>query len=366
VPGGVREHVINLDRQYRALGHQVVIIAPASKGAALAPNVVRISGFVLPIPGSGSLARISLSPAVYGRLRDVLLGGRFDVIHIHEPLMPAVSLAALSLARAPMVGTIHGYRDALFLYRYLRTPLDRLMNRLSGRTAVSDDARAWAAQYFPGDYRIISDGVDVGRFADPAIAPIPRYGDGKLNLLFVGRMEKRKGLAYLMQALPRVSAAVPGVRLIVVGAFTKQEQVPWEEFARRNALSDVDFVGFVSAEEMPRYYRSTHVFCAPSTGYEALGIVLLEAMAASLPIVTTDIKGYRTVVSDGVEGLRVPPADSEALAAALISLLSDENRRREMGERGRVTVQRYDWPRIARQTLNLYEECIRAKQGKQI
>jgi phosphatidylinositol alpha-mannosyltransferase len=156
------------------------------------------------------------------------------------------------------------------------------------------------------------------------------------------------------------------VRLIVVGAFTKQEQVPWEEFARRNALSDVDFVGYVSAEEMPRYYRSAHVFCAPSTGYEALGIVLLEAMAASLPIVTTDIKGYRTVVSDGVEGLRVPPADSEALAAALISLLSDENRRREMGERGRVTVQRYDWPRIARQTLNLYEECIRAKQGKQI
>ncbi len=353
-PGGVREHVINLDRRLREMGHETRLIAPASTSQGLAENVERISGWIVPLRVSGSIARISPSVAVLPRIRQLFARRHFDVVHLHEPLIPTVSLFALMNARSATVGTIHGYRDASAVYRVGRPVLSRLMRRLSGRTAVSVDAMRWAARYFPGDYRIISDGVDVRRFADPAIRPVEDFADGKLNVLFVGRLEPRKGLGYLLGALPMVSTRVASVRLIVAGAYSPSDQRAWTDAAR--SAGDVVFTGPVPADRLPRLYRSAHVFCAPSTGFEALGIVLLEAMASGLPIVTTDIGGYRTVVTNEREGLVVPSRDSKALAGALAAVLLNPGRRAEMAAAGAMTVQRYDWGLLARRYVDLYQE----------
>ena len=362
--GGVREHVVNLDRQFRAMGHEVTIIAPASRRTGLADNVICISEWVVPVPGSGSIARISFSPSIYWRIKRILVEGNFDVVHLHEPLMPVVTLFALCLSPTVTIGTIHGYRERYIIYRAFQPLLRRLMDRLAARTAVSTDARTWAAQYFPGEYHLISDGVDVDRFGDPSLLPIPRLVDGKVNILFVGRLEDRKGFSYLLRAFPAIKRAVPEARLLVVGDYSQAQARPYRDYARRYGLRDIEFVGYVGAADLPRYYRSACVFCAPSTGFEALGIVLLEAMAAGTPLVTTNIEGYRTVVTSGHDGLVVPPRDPTALAHAIITLLQDPNLRAQLAARGRETVQRYAWPTIAGRLIDLYESCLAAR-GRQ-
>ena len=187
VAGGVCEHVRNLDQQMRAMGHNVTVIAPASGSSELAPNTVRISKWSVPVPGSGSIARISLSPLVYPRIRRIVSSGNFDVVHLHEPLMPMVCLSGLlagsvsPAGRRPVtVGTIHGYRDSYVIYRVLRPLLRRLMDRLSARIAVSTDARRWAAHYFPGEYHIIPDGVDISwGLGETLCPPVPNWLAGR-------------------------------------------------------------------------------------------------------------------------------------------------------------------------------------------
>lgn len=365
VAGGVCEHVRNLDQQMRAMGHNVTVIAPASGSSELAPNTVRISKWSVPVPGSGSIARISLSPLVYPRIRRIVSSGNFDVVHLHEPLMPMVCLSGLlagsvsPAGRRPVtVGTIHGYRDSYVIYRVLRPLLRRLMDRLSARIAVSTDARRWAARYFPGEYHIISDGVDVSEFGNPYAHPIPELARGQANILFVGRLEPRKGFGYLLSAFRAVKSSVPEARLVVVGHYSQAQSAQYREYVRRHNLRDVQFVGPVSTADLVRYYKSAQVFCAPSTGYEALGIVLLEAMAAGAPIVATNIEGYRTVVTDGKDALVVPPRDVPALARALTRLLQDGDLRVRLAVAGRQTVQCYSWPKLAQTVLALYQECL--------
>jgi len=355
VAGGVREHVVNLSRRQRAMGHQVTVFAPSSNRSPSDPEVTFIPGHIVGVPGARSIARISASPAVWRRMRGLLTADAFDVVHIHEPLVPMVSIAALRHAGAVTVGTIHGYRPGYPLYQLLRWPLDRMMRRLTARVAVSVDARAWVHQYFPGTYEIIPDGVDVQRYRDPAIRPIERFDDGCPNILFVGRLERRKGFSVLVDAFERVKREIPDARLIVVGAFGDEDRRHWAAEVASRRLSDVELVGFVPEGELPRYYRVASVFCAPSTGYEALGIVLLEAMASGTPVVTTDIVGYRTVVRDGVEALVVPPAAVRPLADALITVLGEPELRERLVEAGHRRVEQYDWPILARRLLGVYE-----------
>lgn len=361
VSGGVREHVVNLERQHRVMGHEVTVIAPASRRKGLAPNVVCISDLVVPVPGSGSIARISLSPLVYPRMRRLLREGKFDIVHIHEPLMPMVSLSAVAQAKTVTVGTIHGYRERYIVYQALRPLLRRVMDRLSARIAVSSDAQSWADRYFPGEYHVIPDGVDVARFADPDLRPIPRLNDGKLNILFVGRLEERKGFRYLLRAFRAVKQAEPRARLVVVGHFGPEQAKPYIEYVRRHTVHDVEFVGYVSANDLPRFYKSAHVFCAPSTGFEALGIVLLEAMACGVPVVTTNIEGYRTVVTDRKDALVVPPNNSAALGQAIISLLQNPALRHQLSICAHETVQQYAWPTVARRIVDLYQICLSSR-----
>ncbi len=357
-PGGVREHVIYLTAALTALGHEVKILAPASKRQNLPTNVICVSDRVVPLRVNGSTVRITPSLRAFREIKRILQEERFDVVHIHEPLVPALSLFALLQSKGVTVGHFHGYRERYVLYEWGGRLLRHMIDQLDGRAAVSATAQRGAERYFPGKYEIIPDGVDTERFGNPSLLPIGRFTDGKLNILFVGRMDPRKGLPYLFQAFPLIKSAVSEARLIVVGAFSREEKKPWVLEAWRNGWRDIHFVGYVSPEEIPRYYHTAHVFCAPSTGSEALGIVLLEALASGTPVVASDIEGYRTALTHGREGLLVQPADPTKLAEAIVHLLRDPDLRRSMGQRGRLTAQQYAWPVVAQRTLEMYEACI--------
>jgi len=210
----------------------------------------------------------------------------------------------------------------------------------------------YASKYVPGYYNIIPNGVDLERFS-PDVSPIERFSDGKLNILFVGRLESRKGLNYLLKAYRRVKQEIPNSRLIIIGPGTRLRH-KYEKEVKRNDLRDVVFVGYVDQGELPRYYKTADIFCSPATGRESFGIVLLEAMATGKPIVASNIEGYASVITHGAEGLLVPPKDKEGLAQALITLMTDESLRQQMGARGRLKALGYSWEHIAQRVLNYY------------
>lgn len=355
-PGGVGRHVAALTDQFRAGGHQVSIIVPGTSDLDDEENGIYRIGRVMPVPANGSMARITLSLRMIARVKRILANEAFDVVHVHEPLMPALPTAVLRYSQAANVGTFHAFRHSYYGYYYGRPFLRRIVNKLQGRIAVSRVALGYISQYFPGTYAIIPNGVDLGRYR-VGVEPIERYMDGRLNILFVGRWEKRKGLSHLLRAYERVQREFPQARLLVVGPEGRHGQVYRDYVSRRN-LHNIEFIGRVSDEELPRYYQTCDIFCAPSTSGESFGIVLPEAMASGKPIVTTNIDGYRQVVSHGTHGLLVPPRDDEALSDALCTLLGDKAERLRLGTNGRATAEQYSWERVASRVLSYYQEVL--------
>ncbi len=230
------------------------------------------------------------------------------------------------------------------------------MSKLNGRIAVSQPALDFISRYFPGDYTIIPNGIELERFATPA-KPIEEFRDGKINILFVGRLEKRKGFGHLLQAFRYVKKENPNTRLIVVGP-PGWSRWKYELLVKIYNLKDVAFVGYVSAEDLPRYYHTADVFCAPATGSESFGIVLLEAMAASKPIVASNIGGYASVISRDIDGLLVNPRDAKTLAGALDLLINDQPLRERLGAHGRLKAEEYGWDKIAHRVMDYYERVI--------
>ncbi len=361
-PGGVNEHVTALCHELRALGHETLILAASTTDEdVLGDSVIKVSGVISPMPISGSTARITLAPQVYQRVRKILRDEKFDVVHVHEPAVPMLSLVVLRLSNALNIGTFHAFRETNGLYEYAAPVVRRVFDRLDGRIFVSDVVRAYITRYFPGDYVVIPNGIHFARFAASNIKPIERFDDGRPNILFVGRLETRKGFQHLLRAYPAIKQAIPDARLIVVGAFGDKEKAPFLRYVRAHKLRSVHFVGYVSPDELPRYYRTATVFCAPNTGFESFGIVLLEAMAAGVPIVASDIAGFRTVIEDRRQGWLVPPGDECAIARAIIELLTDSARRAQMGEAGQRTARQYDWSIVARRVLAYYQDRLAAR-----
>jgi phosphatidylinositol alpha-mannosyltransferase len=282
---------------------------------------------------------------------------RFDVIHLHEPLVPFLTTTVLRNSTTANVATFHATRDSYFGYLYAKPLLKRFMSKLHRKVAVSLTARDFVRQYFPGDYAIIPNGIDVETYRRPR-PPLPELQDGKVNLLFVGRLDKRKGLIYLLKALPHVKYHFPNLRLIVIGAFDEAQMEEYRDFVRDTGLTDVVFKGFVSDEEKICYYQQCDVYCSPAIGRESQGVVLLEAMAAGTPVIASALDGYRTVVRHEQDGLLVPPADETALAVGLCRLLADGALRRRLADGGYAKVQTYSWAKVARRLLDVYAEAI--------
>jgi phosphatidylinositol alpha-mannosyltransferase len=366
-PGGVTEHVAHLAEQFLARGHDVHIVAPSSDDEAepissIDAPIHRI-GRVVSIPANGSVARITLSLRSYLQAKRLLQEEQFDLIHLHEPMMPALPLTVLRHSNATNVGTFHAFRNTPLTYFYGKPILRPFFRKLHGHIVVSSAAQDFVGEYFRADYRVIPNGIDYPRF-NTRYPPLEQLADGRPTVLFVGRLEKRKGLKFLLRAWPKVLERQPNARLVVVGRGRPLEG--YRRFAARQGWSpsDVVFAGYVAAEDLPRYYQSCDVFCAPNTGQESFGIVLLEAMAAGAPIVASDIPGYRDVVSDGEQGLLVEPKNPGAIADAVLRLLANPELRANMRRAGQEKARAYDWPRVATEVLDYYFEVLARREAE--
>ncbi len=365
-PGGVTEHIRHLDREFRARGHETRILAPSTEPAEMLPaNVIPISRDIVPVPVNGSTARITLSPDSARRVEEILAAEQFDIVHLHEPEVPLLGWAVLHTSRTVNVGTFHAYSENHALDEYTQPLMEWVHAHLDGRIFVSPAVRETLAPYSAGEYRVIPNGIDYARFADPALKVIPDFGDGRPNILFVGRLDARKGFAHLLHAYPRIKRAVPNARLIVVGAYSSEDQARVVEQVGPLDLRDVHFIGRVAPLDLARYYHTATLFSAPSTGGESFGIVLLEAMAAGLPVVASDIAGYRSVVQDKVQGRLVTPGDEKALADRIVELLRDPAQRARLARQGRATAARYDWRMVAPRVLEYYTDLLRRRPQEQ-
>lgn len=360
-PGGVTTHVAQLARELGRSGHEVQVLAPHSPSRTNADAAQFIPlGRSVPLPSGGSTARVSLSWWLYPKVRAILRREKFDIVHLHEPLAPILPLCVLEFSNSVNIGTFHASYSHQRLYTLTHPIIKRWQRRLHGAIAVSPAARRYVHEAFPGDYEIIPNGIDVDHFADNAV-PWPQYQDGKTNILFVGRLEKRKGLRYLLEAYSKLKWDFPDTRLLVVGP-GKPDEGSFEVIGARS-LRDVELIGGVSYGDLPRYYASADIFCSPATGAESFGIVLLEAMAAGKPLIASDIEGYRGIVSDGEQGMLVRRKNSDELAKALARLIEDPELARKMGSTGREMVERYRWAEVASQVEDYYEVCLRAVNG---
>jgi phosphatidyl-myo-inositol alpha-mannosyltransferase len=354
VPGGVGNHVRGLAPELRRLGCHVDVLAPASRPVR-EPGFVGLGGSV-PVPYNGSVARIAFGPRTRARVRGALAAGRYDLVHVHEPLSPSAGMLAVKAARVPVVGTFHANLDRSLAVTLGKPLLRRTFDRLDARIAVSPSARDTWQRWFGGSMVVVPNGVGGEFFAKPE--PLAGYRDGDPTVLFVGRMEPRKGLVYLVRAFLRLKPSFPRLRLLVVGRGDGKQQEKLMAMVPPRLRTDVSFVGAVPQEDLPSYFASADVFCAPSLGGESFGIVLVEAMAIGLPVVCSDIGGYRDLVRDDHEGLLVPPRDPEALAAALGALLDNPARRAALGEVARESATRYAWDVVAGQVAEVYQGVV--------
>jgi phosphatidyl-myo-inositol alpha-mannosyltransferase len=359
-PGGVVSHISCLEQQFTRLGHEVKIIAPASKAiSSTGDRFIRI-GTPRPIPVSGSMARITISLRLEGEVKEVFERERFDICHLHEPLMPTLCTTILRLKKSPMVGTFHasGGKPWYNMFSPLgKFYLNRWFRKLDARIAVSQVALDYISKYFPAEYEIIPNGVDISHFHE-GVKPIEKFNDGQTNILFVGRLEKRKGFDYLLKAYRLLKPEVKDCRLIQVGPGVRLRK-KYEKYVQRHTIPDVIFCGYSSYNDLPRYYKMADIVCFPSTGRESQGIVLLEAMAVGKPVVASNIDGYCSVLTDGVEGITVPPKNPGELAEGILRLTKNKQLRQQMGQRGILKAKQYDWAIIAEKLLNVYKKVLK-------
>ena len=352
--GGVADHINNLSAQFKNMGHYVRVIAPCSDPTKIDDVDFIPMGRPVPIPSGGSIARVSMSVWLRPRIRSLLKRERFDVLHIHEPFAGFVTLNALAVSDAGgsiNIGTFHTYKGTRLYNLGGKRLVSSYHRKLHGRIAVSEPARQFINRHFPDDYKIIPNGIGIDNFANAV--PFEHLTDGMINLLFVGRLEKRKGLKHLLGAFSKLKWDWPNLRLLVVGP-GKPDPDSYRIMSERN-LKDVIFIGGVSEEEKARYYKSADIYCSPATGGESFGIVLLEAMAAGKPVIASNIAGYASVITNGEEGLLHLPKDDDDLAQKIGILLENREYRLRLASRGRQKVEHFRWEHVANRVLDYYK-----------
>jgi phosphatidyl-myo-inositol alpha-mannosyltransferase len=365
--GGVNRHVEALAEALIDRGHELRVLAPWDPPDRLSralhrapaetksrPDYLIPLGRTVGIGANGAVSNLSAFPDAVTKMRRELHAGRFDVVHVHEPPAPALSWDACSFPDAPVVGTFHAYSTKR-MPNWIANLLGarRKFNQLQARIAVSE-AAAWTGQrWFGGEYRIIPNGVDVDA---PPLRPKPRSDE--FRLLFVGRPEERKGLPVLVQAFEGLTEHVPA-RLTVIGADREDVQ---RYLTGPDAESRIEALGRVDGEELWRHLHEADVLCAPSLAGESFGMVLTEAFAAGTPVIASAIAGYSDVVTDGADGVLVPPADPQRLAEELQRIYLEPARRESMGRAARETAAQYAWPRVAEQVEEVYEGAQHASE----
>ncbi|MGK2867410.1 MAG: glycosyltransferase family 4 protein [Mycobacterium sp.] len=351
VHGGVQAHVLQLAEVLTARGHEVSVLAPASVDAGTdLPDYVVSGGRAVPIPYNGSVARLRFGPATHRKVKKWIIGGQFDVLHLHEPNAPSVSMLALMIAEGPIVATFHTSTTKSLTLSVFQGILRPLNEKIVGRIAVSDLARRWQMEALGSDAVEIPNGVTISDFSSaPALDGYPREGR---SVLFLGRFdEPRKGMDVLLAALPRLVAEFPDVEVLVVGRGDEEDLADEAgEYA-----ANLRFLGAVDDATKASALRSVDIYCAPNTGGESFGIVLVEAMAAGTAVVASDLDAFRRVLDNGEAGRLVPVGDSDALATSLIELLGDDEARLKYVAAASEAVRRYDWSVVAGEIMRVYE-----------
>ncbi|HCT75770.1 MAG TPA: alpha-(1-2)-phosphatidylinositol mannosyltransferase, partial [Micromonosporaceae bacterium] len=353
VPGGVQLHVRDLAETLIEMGHQVSVLAPADDDQELPPYVVP-AGRAVAVPYNGSVARLNFGPFSAARVRRWLHQGEFDVVHVHEPMAPSLSLLAVISADGPLVATFHTAMTRSRVMLAGRHVAQLVLEKITARIAVSALARKVQVEHLDGGAVEIPNGVAVAKFANAE--PLPGYPRSGGTIGFLGRFtEPRKGFPLLVEALERIIPSRPGLRLLLAGPSELDEVELPPVVAER-----VDFLGRVSEVDKARMLRSVDIYVAPNTGGESFGMILTEAMAAGAPVVASDLDAFRRVLDGGRAGALFSNGDSAALADVLTSLLDDEDRRKEMAALASKAVAAYDWPVVAERVLEVYASAIDA------
>jgi phosphatidyl-myo-inositol alpha-mannosyltransferase len=356
VPGGVQYHVRDLARTLRGMGHHVEILTPAEREESLDDEWMTFAGRTVPVPYNGSMASMQFGPISAARVRRWLRDGHFDVVHVHEPTAPSVSLLVCMIAKGPIVATFHAATTRSKWLAALGPWARPWLERISGRIAVSDFARRVQVEHLGGDAVIIPNGVHVSAFAEgPSLPGITRGVDGP-TIGFLGRFdEPRKGLPVLLEAMRTVVRMHPGARLLIAGRGDADEV--------RGLIGDdlrahVALLGELTEADKAAFLRSVDIYCAPNLLGESFGVVLIEALAAGAPIVASDLDAFVRVLEDGEAGVVVRRGDPTALADALCGLLADPARMAELSARGARAAAVYDWDVLARRILAVYEMVL--------
>jgi phosphatidylinositol alpha-mannosyltransferase len=347
--GGVQVHVKNLAERLRDRGHETVVLAPTI--ARPTDPWVRSVGRPIRVPYRGTVAPIA--PLSYRRTRGALTEFRPDVVHVHEPLTPSASMFAALASRAPVVATVHAYLDRSIAMELAAPLLRRVWKRVAVGVAVSEAAASFLRRALPGAVlEIVPNGVDLARFS----GAVPRADlPAGRRILWVNRLDAQKGFPIALAAFSKVLVEVPEATLVVVGEGKDREAL---KLLTGPVLARVEMRGAVPNEQVPSYLAAGDVFVSPAVGQESFGIALVEAMAAGLPVVATDIPGYREVVSNDVEGLLVPPRDPEALAAGLVRVLGSPELAARLGGAGQERARTFDWPIVVDRLEVLYGRAI--------
>jgi phosphatidylinositol alpha-mannosyltransferase len=351
-PGGVQVHVRELAPRLAERGHHVVVLAPV-RDRADEPWVARV-GRPVDVPYNASNAPIDPRPWSRRRVRAVLDRFAPDVVHVHEPLTPSTSMWATLESRAPLVATFHSGASRSRLFDLAAPGLRRVARRIAVRIAVSEAAAAFVRERIGGSFEIVPNGVDVARFAAAVPADL---GDGT-KLLFVGRLDERKGFPTAVAAFAELAVDRPGLRLVVVGDGPDRDAA---DGLPPDVRDRITFLGSVPNRDLPPIHAACDLFLGASVGGESFGIVLVEALAAGLPVVASDIPGYDEVVRDGLDGLLVPPRDPGALAAAVARVLDDPALSASLASAGRDRARSFDWGVVTGRIEALYARAAEAR-----
>jgi phosphatidylinositol alpha-mannosyltransferase len=356
-PGGVQNHVRQLAAHLRERGHDTLVLAPAF-ARDVEPGL-EVIGRPIRVPFNGSVAPICPDPRSRGRIHRAMAAFRPDVVHAHEPFAPSTSLFATLAARAPVVATSHTYFERSLTFPAYARVLRRVWRRPVLWLAVSDASARFLRHHLgPGaDIRVVPNGVEVDAFHDAEPAELP---SGR-RLLFVSRLEPRKGFAVAVRAFVLLAPGFPDLSLVVAGEGPERSALRTLSPAVR---ARVIMLGSVPYERLPPYHAAAHAFVAPATGRESFGYILVEAMAAGLPVVASDIPGYREVVQDGRDGLLVPPGDPGALAEGVRKVLTNPGLARRLGQAGPARARRFRWEAVAAEIESAYADALRRPEAR--
>ncbi|MEV4076357.1 glycosyltransferase family 4 protein [Nonomuraea fuscirosea] len=359
MPGGVKQHIDDLAQALIAQGHEVSVIAPAADDDELPPYVTG-AGRAIPVPYNGSVARMSFGFLSAARVRRWVRTGEFDVLHIHEPLIPSLGVLACWAARGPIVATFHASFTRSRAIAVAEPLLRSALEKLSGRIAVSDAARKSLVEQFGGDTVLIPNGVTVSRYTEAE--PLDGWGPDGTTLGFLGRMdEERKGLPILLDAFNVLAAERPEVKLLIAGPGDAKDVY---DRVRKPFHDRVTVLGMVSEADKIRAYHSVDVFCAPNTRGESFGIVLAEAMASGATVLASDIPAFRRVLGEGQAGALFTNGDPASLAREAAALLGAPERRAKLAAEALVAVRKYDWSTVARDVVRVYETVTMSGAGR--